>query len=150
MIIFLKTDIIIDVLLILNSDFCGIVSSFFFFFSFMFLVHPSFNFSFFFSSWRRRLKKLNCLTLLFNDLSLEREVASFSGLTEANRVINTVVCLHERAETTTMCACVCLQMNSLYCILVPVPPFRGKGFTPVNKLRSCDLRHSFHRPDARL
>lgn len=38
----------------------------------------SFDFYLYFL-FRRRLKKLNCCTLLFNDLRLERKVTSFSG-----------------------------------------------------------------------
>lgn len=78
---------------------------------------------------RRRAKKLNCLTLLFNDVGLEKQVKSSSV---------TLVDIH-------------LRNNAVLPVCAVAVPLLGRdGFAPLHKLHGFGLRYHLRRPDARL
>lgn len=98
---------------------------------------------FFFVGFRRRLKKLNCLTLLFNDLSLERQVTPRVVLTSRRRHSVMSACMEKQA--TTSC-----YFFKLTCVCATVPLLWSEGFAPLAELRYPHLRDCFCRPDARF
>lgn len=98
--------------------------------------------------YRRRLKKLNCLTLLFNDLSLERQVTPRVVLTSRRRRSVMSACMWKQA--TTSCYFFLFNLFVCVCVCATVPRLWSEGFAPLAELRCPHLRDYFCRPDARF